>query len=221
MIEAIVYINLLHRTDRNASILKILSEYEFDESKIHRIDAVLNTMCGHIGCGESHIKALELAIKNNWDETLILEDDFIFIQPVDVVKKTLSDLQSVPYDVVLLAEGHKNVKQSDYSFLNKIISCSTCSGYIIKRHYYETLLNNFRESVRTMNTELLNHIKKCTQKRVPITKLHYCSAIDQYWFRLQQKDTFYLLSPCLGTQDCGYSDNNCSPEYQNEKIETA
>jgi hypothetical protein len=48
--ESIVYINLTHRSDRKKSILKNLSDYGFDMSKVQRVDAVLNTMCGHIGC---------------------------------------------------------------------------------------------------------------------------------------------------------------------------
>ena len=215
--ESIVYINLTHRSDRKKSILKNLSDYGFDMSKVQRVDAVLNTMCGHIGCGESHIKAIEMAIKNNWKETLVLEDDFVFIQPVNVVKKMLDDLRSVNYDVVLLAEGYKKIQNSDYPFLKKIITCTTASGYIVKRHYYETLLNNFTESVKVMKNELKQHVEKCKQLKIIVSKLNYCSAIDQYWFSLQQKDIFYITNPVIGDQNCGYSDNNCSYEYQQKQ----
>jgi glycosyl transferase family 25 len=209
--EGVIYINLAHRPDRKASILKNLSDYGFDMSKVHRVDAVLNAMCGHIGCGESHVKAIEMAIQNNWKETLVLEDDFIFTQPVNVVKKMLNNLRSVKYDVVLLAEGYKNLEKSDYPFLKKVITCTTTSGYMVRRHYYETLLNNFKESVEVMKNELKQHINKHGQQK---TKLNYCSAIDQYWFSLQQKDTFYITNPVLGNQNSSYSDNNCSQEHQ-------
>lgn len=219
--ESIVYINLAHRSDRNGSLLKNLSSYGFDMTRVHRIDAVLNTMCGHIGCGESHVKAIELAIKNNWEETLFLEDDFIFTQPLDVVKKMLHNLRDIEYDVVLLAEGHKNLKESNYPFLKKIISCTTASGYIVRRHYYKTLLDNFKESVEVMKNELKQHIENCAQQQIPVSKLNYCSAIDQYWFPLQQRDTFYVTNPILGCQDCSYSDNNCSYEHQKNIIGTS
>lgn len=220
MIEGIIYINLLHRSDRKTSILKNLSDYDFDMSKVHRLDAVLHTICGHIGCGKSHIKALKMAIKNNWEETLIVEDDFVFSQPVDVVKNMLNNIQSIQYDVVLLAEGYSVLRPSNYSFLNTVIKCTTTSGYIIKRHYYETLLNNFKSAVKVMKLKLQKHTIKCEQGQVPVSKLVHCfAAIDQYWHRLQRKDTFYITKPLLGTQLASYSDNNCSLEYQQKRME--
>jgi hypothetical protein len=126
----------------------------------------------------------------------------------------LNNLRSVKYDVVLLAEGQKNLKDSDYPFLKKVITCTTTSGYMVRRHYYETLLNNFKESVEVVKNELKQHIQKCGQQKIPVGKLYNCSAIDQYWFSLQQKDSFYLTNPVLGKQGCGYSDNDCSHQYQ-------
>jgi GR25 family glycosyltransferase involved in LPS biosynthesis len=62
MFDAIIYINLKHRTDRNRDILEQIKKINMTVP-IHRINAVLEPMCGHIGCGKSHILALELAIR--------------------------------------------------------------------------------------------------------------------------------------------------------------
>ncbi len=97
--------------------------------------------------------------------------------------------------------------------------CTTTSGYIVKRHYYETLLNNFKESVEVMKNELKQHIQNCEQQNIPVRKLKNCSAIDRYWFPLQRRDTFYITNPVIGKQSCGYSDNNCSHEYQKMMME--
>lgn len=218
MIDKIIYINLEYRTDRKISILSTIEKAGFDMKKVHRIDAVLNEMCGHIGCGESHIKALQYAIKNNLNCTLILEDDFVFTKTKDEIQKTIAELEKINWDCVLLAQGHKSVYDCEYSFLKRVKYCTTTSGYIVKRPYFETLLNNFTQSVETMKKEYSNHVKKCIENKEPIVKLNYVSAIDQYWRKLQVKDIFYLCQPVLGEQIGGYSDNNCSLNHQREKI---
>jgi GR25 family glycosyltransferase involved in LPS biosynthesis len=214
----ILYINLAYRTDRNKSIKQNLEKYGFDMKKVHRVDAVLNQQCGHIGCGESHVKALKLAIENKWDKVLILEDDFVFDRPLEKVWETFEKLDNIKWDVVLLADGHKVVEQCEHPFLKRIKSCTTASGYIIKKHYYETLLKNFEDAVKIMNSELVNHILLLKKHNTAFTKLNYCTAIDQHWFSLQKKDIFYLCDPTLGSQNCGYSDNNCSVEHQQNMI---
>ena len=223
MIQGIAYINLKHRIDRRDSILSNIKKRGFDMNMVHRIEASLNELCGHIGCGQSHVLALELAIKNDWDSVLILEDDFVFCQTTEYINDILKKLEDIEWDVVLLADGHKNIVDSDHIFLKKIISCTTTSGYIIRKHYYATLLENFKKSVETMEIELTNHIKNCNDAGKPVSKLHYCSAIDKYWFSLQDKDTFYLCNPVLGNQNSRlYSDNSCSierQEHQRKKIE--
>ena len=86
-------------------------------------------MCGHIGCGKSHIKGLEFAIKNNWSSVLILEDDFYFTEDY-------KDGESFnKWDVMLLAQGYQQNKDSDYKFLKKACCATTTSGYIIIQFY--------------------------------------------------------------------------------------
>ena len=78
MFDAVLYINLAHRTDRKELILQEIQKIKnIDESQIYRIDAVLEPMCGHIGCGKSHINALELAIQNNWSSVLVWKMIFV------------------------------------------------------------------------------------------------------------------------------------------------
>ena len=219
MIDGILYINLSHRKDRKQMILKNLEDNRFDMCKVQRIDAVLNELCGHIGCGESHVKALETAIANNWKNVLILEDDFVFTRQPSYIHDTITKLMSIKWDVVLLAQGHKQLADSQYSFLKKIIYCTTTSGYIVRQHYYKTLLENFKQSIVKMKKELELHIIK-NSINTPIPKLHYCSAIDQHWFSLQRKDTFYLCMPAFGMQNEElYSDINCRSEHQKKYIE--
>ncbi len=214
-IDAILYINLDYRTDRNEKIHNELKKMNVDFNKVKRVDAVLEKQCGHLGCGKSHIKCLEMAIVNNWDNVLILEDDFMFTESLANVNKGFTQIKKLEWDVILLAIGHNKIVDSSYPFLSKIISATTTSGYIVRKHYYATLLANFKEAVSIMEGEVEKHIAKCIKEDKPVTKLNYCRAIDQHWHSLQKKNIFYSFKPVLGNQGNNiYSDNNCSAEHQ-------
>ena len=157
-IDAILYINLEHREDRKKSILKQIQKIGFDESKIHHIVAVYNKECGHLGCGQSHLKALDLAIKNNWKCILILEDDFRFNVSTNVFDTYMKEAATISWDVLLLAKGHFSGGEKNGT-LQKVKACTTTSGYIVQNHYYETLRTNFMDSIRCMKNQLEKHIK--------------------------------------------------------------
>lgn len=219
MFDAILYINLEHRLDRKELILNEIKKIKnIDESQIYRIDAVLEPLCGHIGCGKSHIKALELAIANDWSSVLVLEDDFCFNEHYEG-EHSFNKIQNIEWDVMLLAQGyHSNQDSPDHDFLKIARRATTASGYIVKRHYYPVLLDTFKNSVILMEQELQHHSENCMAQHVPISKLNNCSAIDQYWFSLQEKDTFYMFHPPIGYQQNSWSDNNCSYTYQENQI---
>jgi FkbM family methyltransferase len=72
-----------------------------------------------------------------------------------------------------------------------------------------------------MTKELHSLAVECKEKGVELTKLSYCSAIDQEWFSLQSNDCFYACNPILSAEACGfYSDNNCDVAHQKRVIET-
>lgn len=195
MIDAVLYINLDHRTDRKTHILNQLSRMQFSESIIHRIPAIYNSECGHIGCGQSHIKALQYALIQGWDEVLILEDDFKFLVSREVMDAYLAEAV-VPWDVFLLAKGNGTYEEP-VGHIQKVKRCTTTSGYIVRRHYIEVLLENFTQSLNKMRQQLIIH-----QERKPDTKfIHGVFAIDQSWSSLQKKDKFYITEPVIGTQN--------------------
>lgn len=219
MIDAIVYINLAHRADRKIHILSELEKLKSLTTNVHRIDAVLEPMCGHLGCGKSHVKALELAIERNWSSILIAEDDLQFTESSNILVAKLKDVAQCPWDVLLLGPGHHKIHASEYPHVSKVLSCTCTHGYILKRAYYETVLENFKGAVSKMEQEMIAHRNKCIERNEPVTKLNYCSAIDQSWFSLQARDKFLVFIPPIGIQKPAlYSDNNCSIEYQQKKI---
>ena len=218
MVDAVLYINLAHRTDRKELILHEIQKIKnIDESQIYRIDAVLEPMCGHIGCGKSHINALELAITNNWGSVLVLEDDFCFNEHYEG-EHSFNKIQNIEWDVMLLAQGYHCNQDSEYDFLKKARRSTTASGYIVRRHYYPVLLDNFKNSVTIMEREFQTHCENCIAQNAPISKLNICSAIDQHWFSLQDRDIFYVFHPPIGHQRNSWSDNNCSCECQEHQI---
>ena len=218
MFDAILYINLQHRQDRKELILNEIQKIKnIDESQIYRIDAVLEPMCGHIGCGKSHINALELAIANDWRSVLVLEDDFVFNEHYEG-EHSFNKIQNIEWDVMLLAQGHHCNHDSEYDFLKTARRSTTTSGYIVRKHYYPVLLDNFKNSVAIMEQEFQTHSENCIAQNAPVSKMNICSAIDQHWFSLQEQDTFYMFHPPIGHQRNSWSDNNCSCEYQEHQI---
>lgn len=199
-IDAFIYINLDHRTDRRQHIEKELARMGVDPSKVHRLPAFYETICGHLGCGLSHIKALELAVENKWSRIMIMEDDFSFLVSQEDFKLSLLEADTILWDVLLLARGHNNLGEL-IGRMRKVIYCTTASGYIIKSHYFETLLANFRESVKGTRQQLAQREVEFAKEGIPPTKfIHGVHAIDQTWTTLQLKDNFYIFDPVIGHQ---------------------
>ena len=73
----------------------------------------------------------------------------------------------------------------------KITKCQTTTGYLVKSHYFDTLIDNIREGIKQLMREPEKHV---------------LYAIDKYWFRLQDKDLWYLITPLTVTQREDYSD---------------
>lgn len=180
-VDKIIYINLEEREDRRKQIeneLKVIPE-----NKIVRFNAIKETR-GHIGCSKSHIACLELAIKNNWKNVLIIEDDMIFVNYKEGTK-LLDVLINKDYDVISLGNTLLNYDKDSY----KLHCGHTTTAYIVNNHYYEKLLKNYKEGL-----ELLI-------KTYDINK--YC--LDKYWQKLQSVDNWYIIYPLLCIQSIGFS----------------
>ena len=187
-LENVYYINLSSRIDRKNHIKKQLKNLKW---KGERIEAV-EVKDGRVGCTLSHIKCLKMAIEKNLEYIVILEDDIEFLNPsifltnLEICLNTLSN-----WDVILIAGNNAN----SYTRINdscvKIVNTQTTTGYIVKNHYFPVLLENIKEG--------LNFLLKNP-------KLHIKYAIDTYWFSLQEKDNWYLITPLTVCQLQGYSD---------------
>jgi GR25 family glycosyltransferase involved in LPS biosynthesis len=194
-IDAILYINLAHRTDRKEHMIHEIHKICADDSKIHRIDAILAEP-GILGCGQSHKKAVEYVIAHpEWNRVLILEDDFTFHSNTSLeILDAISTICSVtpPFDVALLSHNHTNIRceSTEHPIVKKVIYSQTASSYLLTRSYAPILLQNMSEGIADM---------------IQYGRRHE-NCIDIYWTLLQPHATWYTIVPALGYQYQNYSD---------------
>lgn len=191
MLNHTLYINLRERTDRLQHIRD-----EFEKVGIEnaiRIDAIKNEK-GAIGCTLSHIRALMYARQQQWEHVFVCEDDITFLQP-DILREKLNIFfnshHTDKWDVLIIGGNNCPPYTIVEDYCCKVENCQTTTGYIVKRHYYDTLIENFTESV--------NHLIREPQKSQKY-------ALDIYWKRLQQRDIWYMILPLTVSQYENYSD---------------
>lgn len=180
-IEKVVYINLEHRTDRREQIEKELSI--IPSEKVLRFNAIKHNN-GGIGCVQSHIAVLEMAISEGWSNYLVVEDDATWVN-FDKSYPILEKLARDPYDVIVLGSVFPKV---DERF--KLTSCQTTTAFIVHRDYYQTLLQNFKESCNLLIE----------------TGNWSTYALDQYWKRIQPSGNWYGIVPSMMIQRPSFSD---------------
>lgn len=190
---AVMYINLAHRSDRRALIEAELRAHDLREYT--RIDAVSLPALGALGCSLSHIKALETALTHTTcDAIMVLEDDFVFNTEPSCTAHALKRLVNtdLDWDVILLAAnvGKSAAVTGDSRPLVKCLGALTTAGYIVRRHYIPTLLENFKEGARLLSA----------------SRDKTAHSIDVHWLSLQQRHDWYIAEPRVGKQRPGYSD---------------
>lgn len=177
----VLYINLNRRPDR----LKILkSDVLVGFTYQHRIEAVDTPHNGYEGCVLSHIKALEYAKSKGWDEVMIMEDDF------EWVNKDKFVYPDIFFDVCLIeALVRRDRKEFVTWNYDRVTEAQHTGCYLVKNHFYNTLICNFKES----------YDKLCEQN----CRSNY---LDIYWFKIQKDNIFIYPSLCIGRQREDYSD---------------
>lgn len=155
-----------------------------------RIDAIKHVN-GAIGCTLSHITAIEYAMNQHWEHVFICEDDITFLNPQLLIHQ-IEKFEKIGMEWDVLIIGGNNCPPFDIisDACCRIHSCQTTTGYIVKSHYYATLMNNFRDSARHL-------IKEPTLGR--------CYALDIYWKRLQEYDNWFMIIPPTVIQYPNYS----------------
>lgn len=188
ILENVFYINLDHRQDRRVNVEKQLAGFNW---KYNRFPAIKHEN-GRIGCTLSHLQLLYYAKNNNLPYIVIIEDDIIFTKPNTFMLSLDSFMKNHNnYDVLLLAGNVVPPYKEIGCYAIKVGFCQTTTGYIVKNHYYNKLINNIETG--------MNHLLKFPNKHVQF-------AIDKWWTKLQKVDNWYFIVPPTVTQAQDYSD---------------
>jgi GR25 family glycosyltransferase involved in LPS biosynthesis len=194
-IDAVYYINLSHRKDRQNEFLDNFSEK--DAKRMKRIQAHYYPENGAVGCLMSHISALNIAWKENLGENILICEDDFYIKDMNYLNKML-DLffENIhKWDVVMLGQNTSQSKETGIQTESnekviKILDSQTASGYVIKRAYIPVLLQIYeRDMMEYLRTNEWGNF-----------------YTDQSWKVLQRTDNWYSFSPSVGVQRKSYSD---------------
>uniref|UniRef100_A0A6C0J2K7 Glycosyl transferase family 25 domain-containing protein n=1 Tax=viral metagenome TaxID=1070528 RepID=A0A6C0J2K7_9ZZZZ len=188
-LDRVVYINLAHRTDRKE---KMENMFLKSFPRWSRFDAIRDSN-GAIGCAKSHIAVLEKALADNVKNILVLEDDCKWVTKsmahwntaYTMVEELVS---SGRYDVVSLG-----CTVPEYESDLRLRKGCTASSYIVNGRYIPTLLANFKEALAALEI---------------VKNAHNESCIDQHWYSLMQKDTWFMPVPVMVVQHTDQSDIN-------------
>ena len=198
-IDQIYYINLEHRTDRREHIENEIKKIDSDLEKTTRIEAIKHEQ-GGIGCGMSHIKVLEDAIEKNYQNIIVLEDDFKFTVETNIFFEYLQELYNYDkeYNICMLSRyiiSHNKLNDK----ISEVIFGKTTSGMLINGRFFKTLKDNFSESIG----ELLKGNQNINNGYAGNNKF----AIDENWKKLQGiGKKFYTFNIPLGIQIGSFSD---------------
>ena len=182
-------INLEHRHDR-------LNHVKQELAKINVVGTRFNAIKltnGAVGCSMSHLKCLEEAKHNGLPYVFVCEDDIQFLDPSLFLKNLGLFCESVKsdWDVLIISGNICPPFDPIGDFCVRLTNCQTTTGYIVQQHYYDTLIENYREGITKLLSDTTN-------------KREY--AIDMYWKHLQSKDRWYMIVPPTVVQMEGFSD---------------
>tara|TARA_B110000879_G_scaffold211233_1_gene303309 strand:+ start:1238 stop:1891 length:654 start_codon:yes stop_codon:yes gene_type:complete len=184
-----LFINLKHRTDRLEHVTNEFNKMGINAERIEGIQP----KSGAVGCTMSHIKCLELAKSRNYEQVFICEDDITFTSPEKFKEQItkFNENKDINWDVLVVSGNVAPPSQKLYEYAARVFYCQTTTGYIVKREFYDTLLENFKEG---LNLFIRN----------PTNKVEY--AIDKYWIKLQMQNYWYIITPLTVIQYDNYSD---------------
>lgn len=197
-VDAVIYINLDSRPDRNAEVLSELSQIEMDTSKVHRLSAIKRSW-GILGCNLSHIACFKTIKERGYKRTLILEDDVGF-ESKDIkrwnsgVIDINTMIKSDNYDVIFLGgfvRDPNGPSKTDYATLFQTKNTSCTHAYIIKDTYVNKLMDHTENAVQML------------MKNAPNVKQYH---LDNAWSQLMSQDRWFISVPTLAYQRTSYSD---------------
>jgi hypothetical protein len=216
-IEHCMFLNLDHRKDRlelfirnmnssGISCERIASINPRDES--HNYSEILSSCydqhkCpGHLGCQLSHIKAVDVAIMNNWSNVAIFEDDFKF-QPFF----NGSQLHSLVNFITVNSPKWRVIGLS-HNIIHDTVIESLPSLQFGQTYVRMTQINNAQTTGGLLfrDTEVLKRYRDLISLENCNVRKDNAIAIDQCMKPLQSEVLWVGLKPQIGTQISSFSD---------------
>ena len=191
------YINLENRPQRNGECITELRKLGI--KKPNRFNAIVHDI-PLVGCSLSHIGCIEKAKLLKWNYVIIFEDDILIENKKKCMEKFNKYINS-DFDVLYLGCWNVLPPTKIHDDLAKVNKAWTTHAYIIKSHYYDTILENLKEGIRLK----LEYFKKNDLDSKDVRDGSY--NIDEYYGKLQSKDKWYCITPIYITQRDGWSDN--------------
>jgi GR25 family glycosyltransferase involved in LPS biosynthesis len=190
-IDAFLYINLDHRTDKKEQVENEILKMDDDKNKIIRISGVYHKD-GCVGCTLAHVNALKLAKERGYKNFIILEDDFEFLVDKETFHKNVKDFfeLNMEYKMVMLTYSYEKTSPFN-NFLGIINECSNSAGYICSHKFIDELILYLEFGAE--------HLSR--------TGMHWIYTIDQIWKQLQNTGWYYFI-PKSGRQRACFSDIN-------------
>jgi hypothetical protein len=180
------YINLENRKERDLITRQELKKLGI--KKPNRFNAITHEI-PLVGCALSHIACLENAKELGWSYVIMFEDDIKIEGKKSLIKK-FNKYINYDFDVLYLGCWNYLPPEKVSDDLAKVVRAVCNHAYIVKEHYYDTLLQNLKEGVEW---KLKEDIRE--------------NNIDEYHYKLQEKDNWYCITPIHITQRDGWSDN--------------
>ena len=188
-IDAVLYVNLKHRTDRKKSILSVFERWGVPKDKIRRIDAIRTPEAGEVGCALSMARSLDTAWKEGWERVLIFQDDFLSAHSASITTRLLSAfLRRGPddWDGALLAWGTGGAEYTSWDFLLRTTGAKTMSGFFAHRRIFTTLRDRCLLSADRLKAHR------------GVSGNYARHAADVMWNKLMETGRWYLFLPKLG-----------------------
>ena len=204
-IDAVLYINLDSRKDRDAEVKAELSRIGVPGHKIHRLSAVKRSW-GALGCALSHVACLQFIEKRGWNRTLILEDDAGFedkdedrwstgLRHIGEFMKSSGDTTlDSKWDVIFMGgfvRDPNGPQATEFPTIFRTRNTSCLHAYIVHGHYAKKL----REFSETAVQMMMKHPANVKQ-----------FLIDNAWNELQAEDRWFISIPTLAYQRESFSD---------------
>lgn len=191
------YINLEDRPDRNQYMQTFIQLHPFFQG-VRRWNATRHEN-GAIGCGLSHMAALEQLdreLQNQDDLCILLEDDFCMLHEANF-HRFMSDFEAIhdhpEWDIIVLTPRGDPSPLTDermrmHQFC-RIRNHQTCTGMILRKRFLPILIESHSRALQQMRDGI--HLDEC--------------AIDQKWKSLQDQYAFYYYQLIYAGQLPGYS----------------